>query len=356
MGASSSSSVSRWPSARSRGPGRRRCRSAGPAGPAARARPGDPVGRAEQGQRAGAALAGHDPGVRDGGVDGVLGHPAVGRQLAADDRHDAGAAGEDGVPPRDVGGLAGPPGSSSGRSPAKAPDHVGAVDGALEGGRHHVEEEADLGLGRLGHVRDRAVGRLVGEPDVDGAVGLGQDQHEPVEGAGDGCVDDDPQPRERLLAQHEVGAAAGPQLDLVDQVAGPHAGGVDDGAGGDAVARAGELVAQLDRGAGRGPRGRGCARARRTTRRCGRPSSPTGRRPRAGRPSRASRRGGLHAAARGRAAAPRSRRGGGGGAASARWSARRDAAGRPPRSPPGPRRPGAWARWIRTASASGSHA
>ena len=174
------------------------------------------------------------------------------------------------------------------------------------------------------------------------AVGLGQDQHEAVEGARDRRVDHDAQAGERLLAQHQVGAAAGAQPHLVDEVAGPDAGGVDDRAGGDGVRRrrsARRAAAPTCRS--RRARGPGCARARRTTRRCGPPSSPGGRRPRAGRPSRASpprspwrRSEGASSQRLGAGEVTRARQGLHG------WCAHRGAACRRPRSPRGPRPPG----------------
>ena len=133
---------------------------------------------------------------------------------------------------RQVGGRpSSPPVSSSGRRPAKAPDDVAAVQRGGEGGRDDVEQEADLGLGRLGHVGHRALDRLVGEPDVDGAVGLGQHHHEAVARPGHRAeARATSRPGTALGAQHQVGAAAGPQPHAGVEVAGPHAGGVDDGA------------------------------------------------------------------------------------------------------------------------------
>ena len=91
--------------------------------------------------------------------------------------------GEHGVPAGEVGGGARAVGSevsSSGRRPAYAPTTSERRSVVGERGGDDVEEEADLGLGRLGHVGDLALDGLVGEADVEGAVGLGEHHDEPV--------------------------------------------------------------------------------------------------------------------------------------------------------------------------------
>ena len=203
-----------------------------------------------QRQGRGHARPGREPVVLDRGVHGVLRHPAVRRQLAAHDRRHARRAGHDGVPTRQVGGGA-VAAVQQRPQPGEGSDHVGAVQRPRERGGHDVEQEADLGLGRLRHVRDRAGGGLVGEADVHRAVGLGEDHHEAVGLAGDGREDTGPQAGQRVGAQHQVGAAAGAQPDavaaaalLAEDLVGPHAGGVDDGAGAHGVLDAGDLVAQ----------------------------------------------------------------------------------------------------------------
>ena len=118
----------------------------------------------------GAAGDGRQPG----GVHRVLGHPAVGRQLAAHDGDDAAARGQHGVLARQVGG--GALGLQQRSQPGEGADHVRTPQRASQGGPDHVEEEPDLALGRLGHVRDVALDRLVGQADVDRALGLGQRQ------------------------------------------------------------------------------------------------------------------------------------------------------------------------------------
>ena len=288
---------------------RRRCRSGGPA--RARRASSRASGRGARRRAAAARASGRArrrARRRDGGVDGVLGHPPVGRQLAAHDRDDAGAARS----ARRGGGR----GRRSRRRPSRAgaaarrtprPRRRGPAAGPRRGRATSSRKSisASVGSGTSG---TGAVDRLVGEADVDRAVGLGERHHEPAGAARDRRGDATPQPGQRLGAEHQVGAAAGPQPHLVDQVAGPDAGGVDHRAGRDLGRLAGQLVAQHGAVAGRADaRGRGCARRRRGRPRCGRSWRPAGRRPRAGRPRRAARRG------RRRREAGRERQGLGGG-------------------------------------------
>ena len=256
---------------------------------------------AQQRQVGGAAGAGLEPTVGDQGVEGVLGHPAVGRQLAADDRGDAGGGGEDRVTARQVGGRVGA-GDLEQRSQAgEGADHVVAARRRREGRGHHPQQEVDLGLARHRHVRHRAGDRLVGQPDVEGAVGLRQHHREARGGAGDRHHHRDPGVRQDRSTQDQVGAAARPQPHLVVEVAGPDPGRVDDRLRADGVRLAGELVPQLARGSRsqRSP-GRACAPRRRRTLRCGPRWSPGARRPRAARPRRAARRAGCRRAGRAR--------------------------------------------------------
>ena len=114
--------------------------------------------------------------------------------------------------------------------PGVRPDDVGAAQRPVERRRDDVEQEADLGVGRLGDVRHGALDGLVGEADVDRAVGLGEQEDEAVGGARHRHRDGRGQAGDGGGAEHQVGAAAGAQVD-VDEVAGPDAGGVDDRAG-----------------------------------------------------------------------------------------------------------------------------
>ena len=117
---------------------------------------------------------------------------------------------------------------AAGAEPGVRPDDVGAGERARERGRRGLDQEVDLGLARLGNVGYLSVDRDVGESDVDQAVRLGDDVEEAGALTGDRQRQGDPQPGERLGPQHEVGPATRPQLDVVDQVARPVAGGVDD--------------------------------------------------------------------------------------------------------------------------------
>ena len=133
-------------------------------------------GRARRAGRLPAAAARgvrHGPGgqaaLRDGGVDGVLRHPPVRRELAADHGDRAGPVGQHRVPAGEVGGAA----SSGARveveqrtQPGVGPDHVVAAQRLAQHRADDREQEVDLGVRRHGHVGHRAVGRLVGEPDV----------------------------------------------------------------------------------------------------------------------------------------------------------------------------------------------
>ena len=196
------------------------------------------------------------------GVDGVLRHPAVGRELAADDGRHPGRRGEDRVPPRQVGRGVGARHLEQRAQAGEGADDVGARRRDGERGGDHPQQEVDLLLARHRHVGDRAGHRLVGEPDVERAVGLRQHHREARRGPRDRHHHRDARVRQRRAAQHEVGAAAGAQPDLVVEVAGPHAGRVDDRPGADGVRLAGELVTQLHAGAGGSARKRGDAGAR----------------------------------------------------------------------------------------------
>ena len=208
---------------------------------------------AEEGEGCGPAGAGRQPGCCGGRVDGVLRHPAVRRELAADDGDDAGAAGEHGVTPREVGRrvLARTGGGvEQGPQTGEGADHVVAVQRTGEGGRDDVEQEADLALRGRGHVGHRALDRLVGEADVERAVGLGQHHHEAARRPRYRREDRGGEAGQGLGPQHQVGAAAGPEPHLVDQVAGPDPGRVDHRSGGHGVRGAAQLVAQVDAGPG----------------------------------------------------------------------------------------------------------
>ena len=130
-------------------------------------------GGAEQRQRAGAARPGVEPGVRDGGVDGVLGHPAVGRAACRRRRSPRRWREVSTACRRDRSAVR-PSASSSGRSPAKAPTTSARASGrasAADDARAGSRSRPRLGSGTSGTV---AVDGLVGEADVDQAVGLGQ--------------------------------------------------------------------------------------------------------------------------------------------------------------------------------------
>ena len=136
------------------------------------------------------------------------------------------------MPARQVGGRAAA-GVEERPQPGEGADHVGAAQVVGERRGDHVEQEPDLGLGGLRYVRDRAVGGLVGEADVDRAVGLRQHQHEPAGRAGHRRGDGGLQSGQGVGPEHQVGAAAGPERHVGVELAGPDAGRVDDGAGGD---------------------------------------------------------------------------------------------------------------------------
>ena len=223
-----------------------------------------------QRQGAGDARPGGQPGAGHGGVDRVLGHGPVRRQLAADDGDHAVAADHGGVAAGEIGGAV-VACVEEGPQPGEGTDHVAAAYRTGERRRHHVEQEPDLHLGGLRDVRNGPVDGFVGEADVEGAVGLREDQNEPVGLPGDRGEHRHVQPGQRRAPQHQVGAPGGPQPDVVDQVTRPDPGGVDDGASGDGVGLPGQLVAEECVATVDPHRPRvGCARPRRGRRRCAR--------------------------------------------------------------------------------------
>ena len=173
---------------------KRRTSRAGASTAARRERAAAPTSGRSRVRHGGTRHAAGQPAAGDHRVDGVLGHPPVGRELAAHDGHHPGVGGQHGVLAGQVGGVVGRAlGGQQRAQPGVGADHVGPGERRLEGRAHRVEQEVDLGLGRDGDVGHLAVGRLVGQPDVHQAVGLGQGEHEPVQrarhGGGDGDVD-----------------------------------------------------------------------------------------------------------------------------------------------------------------------
>ncbi len=164
-------------------------------------------------------------------VDGVLGHLAIGGQLAADHGHHPAAGDQHGVLAGQVGGS----GSGVEQRPQSGvrPDDVLAAYVVLQGTVEDAKEEGDVLLRGLGYVGDVAVDLLVGQPDVEGLVGLRKREHETVAGTRHRGHHGAPHSGQGLLAEHDVGAAARPQPDLRHQLPGPHSCSVDHGAGTD---------------------------------------------------------------------------------------------------------------------------
>ena len=115
-------------------------------------------------------------------VDGILRHPAVGRQLAADDAHQPAAAADDRMAAREVGGLvrrrdrraAAGRRRCRRRRPGSAgpPARVDSVS----------SRKSMSACGRLRDVGDRAGSGLVGDADVGHAAAL-SDREDPAVGA-----------------------------------------------------------------------------------------------------------------------------------------------------------------------------
>ena len=111
--------------------------------------------------------------------------------------------------------------------------------------RKAISPEVGCGTSGIGPGASSSV-----RPEIDPAQLLGHGEDEAVELAGDRNGQRRSRIAERLGVEHQVGAAAGPQLHRRVDLARPHAGGVDDRAGRDVERFAGELVGQPHRGAG----------------------------------------------------------------------------------------------------------
>ena len=231
-------------------------------------------GGAEEAQRLGHAAAGLG-GLAElvhHGVDGVLRHLAVGRELAAGHGDHAVVRGAHGVAAGEVGRALRDVATLVGRCQqrAQAGPHAGDVGpGQLRGGDvvGRVEEVVDV-LGRAGRVVERSLVVGVGRAEID-EVGLGPRHDEdgaPVLGDGDDGGDVAGQPIGRHGDVHALGRTDGVRVRALVEgphVVGPDAGGVDHDPGPDRRTR----VAASD-GSGRttAPVGRPCSSAvRRTT-------------------------------------------------------------------------------------------
>ena len=128
--------------------------------------------------------------------------------------------------------------------PGEGTVHIGPVQRRVQRAAEDVEQKCDVRLGCLRYVVE-AVHRLVGGTDVDPAVGLGYGEDELGAPTRYRYQQFGIEPTEPFGAQHQVGTARGPQPYPVDQVTGPHAGGVDHGPRTYRQLGTGQLVAHL---------------------------------------------------------------------------------------------------------------
>ena len=172
-------------------------------------------------------------------VDGIGGHVAVGRELAARDRDDAARGAVDVVATGEIGGPARRCGLHERTQAGPGADDVVTGDRVDVVGVDRGQEVVDVVLGAL-RIVDAAVVVGVGGADV-GELAVGHDEHRAAvlgdrDDRGDGVAHEVVGDREvhPLGRPHRVGVGA--LVEGADPV-GPDAGGVDDGVG-----RDGELV------------------------------------------------------------------------------------------------------------------